>query len=168
MGFWKKGGGHAMAAGVTLRKSALAPLRAFLEFALAADVESARRANGLSIDGAISAGAANAGLVAMIERAGPFGSGNPEPAIRVARAYPCLYRGSRTVAYPLAIQSADGAGVNAIAFRAVGQKLGAAPVAKGRRPAHAAGSTPALDPGRASNARNSGSPIAAAKPFAGR
>src|SRR6201986_4842504 len=56
-GLLEKGGGHAMAAGVTLRKSALAPLRAFLESALAADVEIARRANGLSIDGAISASA---------------------------------------------------------------------------------------------------------------
>src|SRR5207247_4140190 len=49
-----KGGGHAMAAGVTLRKNALAEFRAFLEAALAADVEKARRASGLLIDGAIS------------------------------------------------------------------------------------------------------------------
>src|SRR3984885_531612 len=50
-GLLEKGGGHAMAAGVTLRRSALAPVRAFLESALAADVESARRAHGPSIDG---------------------------------------------------------------------------------------------------------------------
>ena len=80
-GLLVKGGGHAMAAGVTLRKDALAPLRAFFEATLGADVEIARRANGLLIDGAVSAAAANAELVAMIERAGPFGSGNPEPVI---------------------------------------------------------------------------------------
>jgi len=44
-GLLVKGGGHAMAAGVTLRKSALAALRAFLESTLAADVEIARRGN---------------------------------------------------------------------------------------------------------------------------
>ena len=43
-GLLLKGGGHAMAAGVTLRKGALAELRAFLESALAPDVQVARRA----------------------------------------------------------------------------------------------------------------------------
>ena len=80
-GLLVKGGGHAMAAGVTLRKGALAQLRAFLETTLGADVEAARRASGLLIDGAVSAAAADAELVAMIGRAGPFGSGNPEPMI---------------------------------------------------------------------------------------
>ena len=46
-GLLVKGGGHAMAAGVTLRKGALAQLRAFLETALGADVEVSRRASGL-------------------------------------------------------------------------------------------------------------------------
>ncbi len=76
-----KGGGHAMAAGVTMKKGALAELRAFLESALAPDVQVARRAQGLMIDGAVSAAGANTDLVTMIERAGPFGSGNPEPTI---------------------------------------------------------------------------------------
>ena len=47
-GLIEKGGGHAMAAGVTLRKSALAQFRAFLEATLAADVAIARRASGLT------------------------------------------------------------------------------------------------------------------------
>src|SRR5271168_4376896 len=57
-GLLVKGGGHAMAAGVTLRKGALAPLRAFLEGTLGADVETARRTSGLLIDGAVTAAAA--------------------------------------------------------------------------------------------------------------
>ncbi len=97
-GLLLKGGGHAMAAGVTLRKSALADLRAFLESTLAADVEAARRKSGLLIDGAVSAAAANAGLVEMIGRAGPFGAGNPEPLIALP-AHTCeLRRGGRPVA----------------------------------------------------------------------
>src|SRR6202140_3521084 len=78
-GLLLKGGGHAMAAGVTLRKGALGGLRAFLESTLSADVETARRSSGLSIDGAVTAAGANLDLVAMIDRAAPFGSGNPEP-----------------------------------------------------------------------------------------
>src|SRR6185312_9187783 len=80
-GLLVKGGGHAMAAGVTLRKGALAAFRAYLEDALSADVETARRDSALLIDGAVTAAAANTDLVALIDRAGPFGSGNPEPTI---------------------------------------------------------------------------------------
>ena len=76
-----KGGGHAMAAGVTLRKERLAEFRAFMESALAHDVAQSRHAHELFIDGAVSAAGANLDLLALIERAGPFGSGNPEPVI---------------------------------------------------------------------------------------
>jgi single-stranded-DNA-specific exonuclease len=167
-GLLEKGGGHAMAAGVTLRKSALAPLRAFLESALAADVESARRANGLSIDGAISAGAADAGLVAMIERAGPFGSGNPEPVIALPAHTLAYIEEAGQSHIRLRLKSADGAGVNAIAFRAVGQKLGAALVQNRGRLVHAAGSF-ALDRWQGEErVQFRLSDIAPAEPFSGR
>jgi single-stranded-DNA-specific exonuclease len=139
-GLIEKGGGHAMAAGVTLRKSALAPLRAFLEATLGPDVETARRANGLLIDGAVSAAAAGADLVAMIERAGPFGSGNPEPVIALP-AHTIAYAEEVGQAHMrVRLKSADGAGVNAIAFRAAGQKLGAALLRARGMQVHAAGS----------------------------
>jgi single-stranded-DNA-specific exonuclease len=139
-GLLLKGGGHAMAAGVTLRKDALAELRAYLESALAADVEAARRKSGLLIDGAVSAAAANAGLIAMIERAGPFGSGNPEPIIALP-AHTVSYAEEVGQAHVRArLKSNDGSGVNAIAFRAVGQKLGQALIQNRGRQIHAAGS----------------------------
>ena len=157
-----------MAAGVTLRRSALAPLRAFLESTLAGDVEVARRASGLMIDGAVSAAAANLELVTMIERAGPFGSGNPEPVIALP---------AHTLAYTeevgqshirLRFKSADGAGVNAIAFRAAGQKLGAALVQNRGRLVHAAGSF-ALDRWQGEErVQFRLTDIAPAEPFAGR
>jgi single-stranded-DNA-specific exonuclease len=134
-----KGGGHVMAAGVTLRKNALAEFRAFLEATLAAEVAKARRASGLLIDGAISAGAADGGLLAMLARAAPFGSGNPEPIIALP---------AHTVAYAeevgqahmrVRLKAGDGATVNAIAFRAVGQKLGIALRNNRGRQVHAAG-----------------------------
>jgi single-stranded-DNA-specific exonuclease len=139
-GLLVKGGGHAMAAGVTLRKGALAQLRAFLETALSADVTTARRANGLMIDGAVSAAGANLDLVAMIERAGPFGSGNPEPVIALP-AHTVTYAEEVGQAHMrVRLKSADGASVNAIAFRAAGQKLGTALLNSRGRHVHAAGS----------------------------
>jgi single-stranded-DNA-specific exonuclease len=167
-GLLVKGGGHAMAAGVTLRKGALAQLRAFLEAALSADVATARRASGLMIDGAVSAAGANLDLLAMIERAGPFGSGNPEPVIALP-AHTVTYAEEVGQAHMrVRLKSSDGASVNAIAFRAAGQKLGTALLNSRGRHVHAAGSF-AID-------RYQGeervqfrlTDIAPAEPFAGR
>src|SRR2546430_798013 len=74
MGLLIKGGGHAMAAGVTLRRDRLSAFRAYLEEALAGAVEAARREDALLIDGALTAAAANNDIVATIARAGPFGA----------------------------------------------------------------------------------------------
>ena len=139
-GLLVKGGGHAMAAGVTLRRDALAAFRGFLESTLGADVETSRRATGLLIDGALSGAAANLELVALLDRAGPFGSGNPEPMIALP-AHTVSYAEEVGQAHVrVRLKSADGGGVNAIAFRAAGQKLGAALVQGRGRQVHAAGS----------------------------
>jgi len=139
-GLLVKGGGHAMAAGVTLRKGALAQFRAFLESALAPDVQVARRASGLMIDGAVSAAGATVDLVAMINRAAPFGSGNPEPTIALP-AHTVTYAEDVGQAHVrVRLKSADGASVNAIAFRAAGQKLGLALKENRGRQINAAGS----------------------------
>jgi single-stranded-DNA-specific exonuclease len=139
-GLLLKGGGHAMAAGVTLRKTALAELRAYFESTLAADVEAARRKSGLLIDGAVSAAAANADLMTMIDRAGPYGSGNPEPVIALP-AHTVTYAEEVGQAHVRArLKSNDGSAVNAIAFRAAGQKLGQALMQNRGKAIHAAGS----------------------------
>jgi single-stranded-DNA-specific exonuclease len=167
-GLLTKGGGHAMAAGVTVRKDALAPLRAFLEATLGADVEAARRTNGLFIDGAVSAAGANPELVALLERAGPFGSGNPEPLIALP---------AHTIAYAeevgqahirVRLKSTEGAFVGGIAFRSAGQKLGAALLEGRGRLIHAAG-TFALDRWQGEErVQFKLTDIAPAEPFAGR
>jgi single-stranded-DNA-specific exonuclease len=138
-GLLLKGGGHAMAAGITLRKDALAAFRAYLEDTLAGPVQTARRESGLSVDGAVSAGAVNLALVDMLSRAGPYGAGNPEPLLAVP---------AHTLAYADVVgadhirarfKAGDGKMVNAIAFRAAGQPLGQALLDNRGRPMHAAG-----------------------------
>jgi single-stranded-DNA-specific exonuclease len=138
-GLLLKGGGHAMAAGVTLKKDALAPFRAFLEDKLGEPVEAARRDNALLIDGAVAAGGFNFSLADLLMRAGPFGAGNPEPVLALP-AHALVY------AEPLGdnhirarLRSGDGKFVNAIAFRAMGQALGRALLDYRDRAVHAAG-----------------------------
>ncbi len=167
-GLLVKGGGHAMAAGVTLRRDALGAFRAFLELALAADVETARRANGLLIDGALSAAGVNLELVTLLDRAGPFGSGNPEPTI-VLPAHTVAYAEEVGQAHVrVRLKSADGAGVNAIAFRAAGQKLGTALLESRGRQVHAAGSLTLDRYQGEERVQFRLTDIAPAEPFAGR
>ena len=134
-----KGGGHAMAAGVTLRRDALAAFRAYLEEALGDIVATARRDSTLKIDGAIAARAATVELVSTLERAGPFGAGNPEPMLALP-AHTLVYAEPVGQAHVRArLRASDGAIVNAIAFRAVGQPLGSALMAARGVRVHAAG-----------------------------
>jgi single-stranded-DNA-specific exonuclease len=139
-GLLMKGGGHAMAAGVTLRKDRLAEFRAFLERTLGPDVAEARHVNELLIDGAISARAATPDLAATLNRAGPFGSGNPEPVVALP-AHQLIYADEVGQAHlKLRFKSGDGAIVNGIAFRSVGQKLGNALTQHRGQLLHVAGS----------------------------
>jgi single-stranded-DNA-specific exonuclease len=139
-GLLMKGGGHAMAAGVTLRRENLAEFRAYLENALAHDVAQSRHVNELFIDGAISARGATPELAATLNRAGPFGSGNPEPVLALP-SHQLVFADEVGQAHlRLRFKSGDGAIVNGIAFRSVGQKLGNALVAQRGQLLHVAGS----------------------------
>jgi len=139
-GLLMKGGGHAMAAGVTLRKERLAEFRAYMESALAADVANSRHENELFIDGAASARALTPGFVNTLNRAGPFGAGNPEPVIALP-SHQLVFADEVGQAHlRLRFKSGDGAIVNAMAFRAVGQKLGNALVQNRGQQLHVAGS----------------------------
>jgi single-stranded-DNA-specific exonuclease len=143
-GLLLKGGGHAMAAGVTLRKGALTEFRAFLEETLGADVEAARRNDALLVDAAMTATAATSESHATIARAGPFGAGNPEPVIALP-SHEVAYAEQVGQSHVRArIKSGEGAMLNAIAFRAAGQKLGDALMRSRGKLIHIAGSL-ALD-----------------------
>ncbi|MCA1388728.1 single-stranded-DNA-specific exonuclease RecJ [Bradyrhizobium sp. IC3123] len=139
-GILLKGGGHAMAAGVTLRKEKLAEFRAYLETALARDVAEARHVNELYIDGAVTARAVTPELAATLNRAGPFGSGNPEPVLALP-AHQLVFADEVGQSHlRLRFKAGDGAIVNGIAFRSVGQKLGNALLANRGQQMHVAGS----------------------------
>jgi len=139
-GLLMKGGGHAMAAGVTLRKEKLAEFRAYMESALAHDVAQSRHVNELFIDGAISARGATPEFAATLNRAGPFGSGNPEPVVALPSHQLVFAEEVGQAHLRLRFKSGDGAFVNGVAFRSVGQKLGNALLAQRGQVLHVAGS----------------------------
>ena len=125
-GLLVKGGGHAMAAGVTLEKHRLGEWRAFLEERLAEPVARARAEASLAVDAAMTAGAATPALAHKLEAAGPYGSGNPEPLFvlprhRLADVTPVGVDHLRVRAV-----AGDGSAIDAMAFRSVGKKLGEA------------------------------------------
>ena len=136
-----KGGGHAMAAGVTLATERLGDWRAFLEERLGQAVTKARAEAGLKVDAALTANAATPELVHRLEAAGPYGAGAPEPLFalprhRLAEVTPVGVEGRHL---RLRAVAGDGRAVEGIAFRASGKKLGEALTRLKGAPVHLAG-----------------------------
>jgi single-stranded-DNA-specific exonuclease len=80
------GGGHAMAAGLTVAPGGIDPLRAFLCERLAADVEAAVGARALLIDSMLAPGGVVGRLCDQLEAGGPYGAGWPSPKIAAGPA----------------------------------------------------------------------------------
>ena len=139
MGLLIKGGGHAMAAGVTLLGDRIPAFRAYLEERLAEAVGAARDDAGLDIDAALSAGALSVDLIEQIERAGPYGSGNPEPVFAFASHRLMDVAPVGVDHLRLRAVAPDGSKLEAIAFRAAGGPLGAALMAARGELVHLAG-----------------------------
>jgi single-stranded-DNA-specific exonuclease len=122
-GLLVKGGGHSMAAGFKLERERQEALVAFLHDRLAAPVLNAAALRQLYLDGALLARGANLELIDLIDRAGPYGPGHPEPrfvfpAHRLSRVRPIKDAHIRCT-----LQSADGGRLEACAFRIAGTEL---------------------------------------------
>jgi single-stranded-DNA-specific exonuclease len=119
------GGGHAMAAGVTLRRESIGAFHHFLENELEGAINRALAGRGMIVDAVLPAMSATGSFARLIETAGPFGPGNPEPVFAICdlRAEKLKVVGERHLAMTLG--SETGEAVRAIAFRAEGAPLGA-------------------------------------------
>ena len=138
-GIATKGGGHAMAAGVTVRADDIPRFEAHLATLLSSSVALARAADALLIDGSLSAGGATAETVRLLQKAGPFGQGAPEPIFALGRhrLVDAGIVGSNHVRARL--RSRDGQVVGAICFRAAERPLGLALLNGIGREMHVAG-----------------------------
>ncbi|WP_157015502.1 single-stranded-DNA-specific exonuclease RecJ [Mesorhizobium xinjiangense] len=124
-GLLVKGGGHAMAAGITVDKARLGELRAFFEEEAGADVFRLIDEASLKIDGALSAEGANLALLETLERAGPFGAGHAPPQFVLPRHTIAAIREVGTGGHlRVDLRSQAGGRMQAMAFRAADAPLG--------------------------------------------
>ncbi len=133
------GGGHPMAAGLTVAEENIAALERFLGERLARAEDEPGGAPPLELDGALAAGAATPELMDLLDRAGPYGAGNPEPRFAVAQARVVRADIVGTAHVRCVLAGADGARVRAIAFGVAGRPLGRALLDRGAGALHIAG-----------------------------
>jgi single-stranded-DNA-specific exonuclease len=119
-----KGGGHAMAAGFKFERLKQDALDAFLLECLARPVAQATSVRALAIDGALSAGGANAELMGLLDRAGPYGPGYPEPRFVFPAHRLSRVRSIKEAHVRCTLQASDGARIEACAFRVADTALG--------------------------------------------
>lgn len=120
------GGGHAMAAGLTVAADRIDALADFLDDRLAGAVARARDDRALLIDAVLAPAGVNPDFVAAIEAGGPYGAGWPSPCIaagpmRVIKADVVGNGHLRAI-----MAGDDGRSIKTIAFRQAETALGQA------------------------------------------
>ena len=125
-GLLVKGGGHAMAAGLTIEEGRIDAFRDWLDERLGRDVERAMASRALTLDLSLAPRGLHAELIEQMEAAGPYGVGWPAP--RVAVGPVSLIKADVVGQGHVRLIAAgqDGARFKAIAFRAEESDLGQA------------------------------------------
>jgi single-stranded-DNA-specific exonuclease len=123
-GLLLSGGGHAMAAGLSVRPSAIPELREFLCAKMADEARVAAEADALEVDALVTARGADRALWIDFQRLAPFGPGNPEPVfaaadVRVER--PMALRGGHV---RCTLTDASGGRLKAVAWRCEDTEMG--------------------------------------------
>lgn len=130
-GILLSGGGHAMAAGLSIRPERIADFTAFLADQLGDAQARAAEADALEIDALITPRGADRGLLEAFGRLAPFGPGNPEPvfaaaSVRIERPIPM--RGGHV---RVTLSDSAGGRLKAVAWRSEETPLGQALLAGG-------------------------------------
>ena len=126
MGLLVAGGGHAMAAGLTIAADKIDALADFLDERLSADVAKAQDDRALLLDAVLSAGGVAPALIDALEAGGPYGAGWPAPRVAAGpvRIIKCDVVGNGHVRAVVAGE--DGRSIKTIAFRQADSALGLA------------------------------------------
>ena len=138
-GLLEKGGGHRMAAGLTVREDQIEAAMDRLSDLLARQGAGTLGAADLRLDGMLMPGAAQVEMVEQLEEAGPFGAGAPSPRFAFAD---CQILHARTVGerhLKIRFGERGGAQLDAICFGAHEGPLGAALAEPGTQGFHLAG-----------------------------
>ncbi|EAR51379.1 probable single-stranded DNA-specific exonuclease [Oceanicola granulosus HTCC2516] len=138
-GLLLKGGGHRMAAGLTVARDRLEPAMTRLSELLARQGAGRLGPADLRLDGLLMPGAATVELCESLERCGPFGQGAPAPrfafpGVRITQA-----REVGTGHLKVRFDDGFGGGIDAIAFNALEGPMGQCLVQHGGARFHLAG-----------------------------
>ena len=118
------GGGHAMAAGLTVAPNQLDALGEWLDARLSATVTAAMANQAMLLDLAVAPGGLTPALIEDLESAGPYGMGWPGPRVAVGPVRMVKADIVGTDHVRLIARGEDGASFKAIAFRAASSELG--------------------------------------------
>ena len=134
------GGGHPMAAGLTVDAGKVGELAEFLGERLSRAIGGgAPPPPDLDLDGALQVGGVSFDLASRLDRLAPFGRGNPEPRFMLPQASTFGARATGGGHVACRLQDAAGGRVKAIAFRALERPLGKALLESPGVPLHLAG-----------------------------
>ena len=125
-GLVEAGGGHAMAAGLTLRAERAEEFRAFADARIADQLGGAALTPRVDYDATLAVGGATLDLAATLDRLGPFGAGNPTPKFVLANAMVADARpmGRDQTHLRCRLTGHDGRALDVVAFRALPGPIG--------------------------------------------
>ncbi len=123
-GLLVKGGGHKMAAGLTVMRDQLEPAMSRLSELLAKQGAGQGGPADLKLDGALMPGAATVDLIEQVEKAGPFGAGAPAPRYALPDLQVRFAKRVGETHLKLSLSDGMSGGLDAIAFGAFDGPLG--------------------------------------------
>ena len=125
-GLLMNGGGHGMAAGLTVAKAQIPELLAFMEQQIADDIATKGITPTLTLDAALPLHGVTLPLLSKLEQLSPFGAGNPQPRFMLEDTKVVFAKvvGEKHVQCQLAPCDGGSHKVKAISFQAMGSDLG--------------------------------------------
>ena len=137
-GLLQKGGGHPMAAGITIAADRLAEFSRRLHELIPARPGAVHARRPLDVDASVTVGACRHELAASFQQLQPFGAGNDEPRLHLVDVKIADARSVGAGHVAVRLEGRDGAKLNGIAFRALERPLGDL-LRTSQRPVHLAG-----------------------------
>jgi len=123
-GLLTKGGGHSMAAGLTISPQKIALFQQWLPEQIKQNCDRLDSRETLLIDGALSAGGMTEQLFHILEKAGPYGAGHEAPLLALPAHKLLDVREVGRGHISVTLSDVNGKRLKAVAFRAAGTPLG--------------------------------------------
>lgn len=138
-GLLTSGGGHAMAAGLSLAPENLQAFQTYMIETLTQDVAAALQDRATKVDHVLDLAAATPAMLEKVERVGPYGAGNPRPLFAFANVAVTFAKRTRGDHVRFTLADDSGRSISGICFRAGESGLDEVLLNAGARRFHALG-----------------------------